>query len=144
MDQAGAGGFCSSGHGGGAIDLDGLEGLGAALGQDRDQIDDDVSVADRSCDRIRIAQIGLNRVNLPDFAERLQMPGEVGAAHGDTDAIIALGQGPDHMPSKETGSAEDRNEGIGRAGNGICGRGRFGHVIIFRAGRQLPRWWREL
>ena len=43
-------------------------------------------------DRIAVAHIGLHRHHLADVAERLQMAGEIGAAHGDADAVAGARQ----------------------------------------------------
>ena len=90
------------GHRAGARALHRLEGLGAALGQDADQIDGGVGVAHRGLDRGRIAQIGLHGVDLADPAERLQMPGQFRPPHRDPDAVIALGQRADHAVAPES------------------------------------------
>ncbi len=54
----------------------GIEALAAAFGQEADQVDQHVGVAGGSLDRGRVAQIGLNGVNLADPAERLQVKGQ--------------------------------------------------------------------
>ena len=67
-------GACDSGrlsHPAGPQCLDGIEGLGATLGQDADQIDGGVGIPHRRLDRSRIAQISLHGVDLADPAERL-------------------------------------------------------------------------
>ena len=63
-------------------------------------------------DRGRIAQIGLHGVDLPDPAERLQVPGQFRPPHRDPDAVVALGKRPDHVPPEKTRSAENRDEGV--------------------------------
>ncbi len=85
----------------GAEGLHGVEALPAALEQDADQVDDDVGVAHRGLDRPGVPDVGLHRVDLADPAERLQMAGEVGPAHRDADAVMALGQRPDQMAAEE-------------------------------------------
>ena len=99
-------------HGVRALALHGVKGLRAALGQDADQIDGDMGIAHRGLDRGRIAQIGLDGVDLADLAERLQMPGELRPPHRDPDPVIALGQRPDHVPPQKARSAENRDEGV--------------------------------
>ena len=86
--------------------------LGAALGQDADQIDGDVGIAHRGLDRGRVAQIGLHGVDLADLAERLQMPGQFRPPHRDPDPVIALGQRPDHAAAQKAGSSENRDERV--------------------------------
>ncbi len=79
--------------------LNGVELLRARLLQYADEIDGGFSVPQGMGDRIRIAQIGLHRMDLPDFAERLQMKREIRAAHGDPDPPAAPRQGTHHMPA---------------------------------------------
>lgn len=63
-------------------------------------------------------QIGLNDIDLPDTAKRLQMAGQFRTAHGDPDPVFALGKRADHMASHEAGSAENRNEGVDGGSHG--------------------------
>ncbi len=63
-----------------------------------------------ACDRGRVAQIGLHGVDLADAAERLQMARQFRPAHGDADAVAALGQRPHHVPAQKAGAAEHRDE----------------------------------
>jgi hypothetical protein len=49
-------------------------------------------------------------VDLPDAAERLQVPSEIGPAHRDADAVVALRQRADQMAAEETGAAEHRDQ----------------------------------
>ena len=79
----------------GAERLHGLETLPPALEQDAHQVDDDVGVAHRRLDRAGVPHIGLHGMDLPDAAERLQVPGKVRPAHRDADAVVAFGQRPD-------------------------------------------------
>ncbi len=88
----------------------GVEALPAALEQDADKIDGNIGVAQRRRDRIRIAQIGLDRMDLADPAERLQKAGELGTAHRDADAIAAIRQRPYHMAAHKAGAAEYGDE----------------------------------
>ena len=90
----------------GAERLHGVEALPPALEQDADQIDDDVGVAHGGLDRAGVAHVGLHRMDLADPAERLQMAGEIGPAHRHADAVVALGQRPDHMAAEEPGAAK--------------------------------------
>jgi len=81
-----------------------VEGLGAALGQNTDEVNGDAGVAHGGLDGARIAQIGLHGVDLADLAERLQNARRVPAAAPDPDAVIALGKRPDHAPPQKTRS----------------------------------------
>jgi len=85
---------------------------GAGLEQDAHQIDDDIAAAHRSRDRRPIAHVGLDRVNLADAAERLQMTGEVRAAHRDADAILPLCQRLHHVPAEKPRAAENGDQGF--------------------------------
>ena len=87
MDEARADGLGRERHLLRALGLDGIEALAAALEQDADQIDDDVGVAHRRRDRLRIAQIGLHRMDLADPAHRPQMAAQLRPAHRDADAV---------------------------------------------------------
>ena len=87
-----------------------IETLAAALEQDADQVDDDIGVAHRRLDRMRIAHIGLHRVDLADPADRLQMAGQFRPAHRDADAIVPVGQRPHHVAAEETRAAEHGDE----------------------------------
>ena len=104
----------------GAERLHGVETLPSALEQDADQVDDDVGVAHGRFDGTGVPHIGLDGVDLPDPAERLQVPGEVRPAHRDADAVVALGQRPDQVAAEEAGAAEDRDQRvvIGLQGHG--------------------------
>jgi hypothetical protein len=51
-------------------------------------------------------------VNLADFPQGLQVPGQFGAADADPDTVIALGERPNHMPAKKTRSSENGNERV--------------------------------
>jgi hypothetical protein len=48
--------------------------------QDADEVDDVVGAFDGAVDRPAHAQVGLDRLDLADIAERLQMAGEIGPA----------------------------------------------------------------
>ena len=89
MDQSSADPRGGPGHGCRAGDLHGIEGLRAAFRQDSHQVDDHAGVARRSRHRVRVAQIGLHCMNLANPSERLQVAGEIGAAHPHPDAIAA-------------------------------------------------------
>ena len=127
----------------GAGALHRVEALAAALGQDADQIDDDVGVARRGLDRAGMAQVGLHGVDLPDPAERLQMAGELRPAHRDADAVMALGERADHVAAEEARAAENGDERVvaGLDGHAALGRARVraggwrGGAAEYRIGR---------
>jgi len=58
--------------------LDRIEPLRALFLQDTNQIDGSCGIPQRMRDGVRIAQIGLDRMDLTNLAERLQMKGEFG------------------------------------------------------------------
>ena len=70
-ENVGAGGLGRLGEGLGALRMHGIEGLLPGLAKDADEVDDRLGVAQRVNDELGIAQIGLNRVDLADLAERL-------------------------------------------------------------------------
>ena len=102
MHHPGAGGVGRPGDARRARALYRVEALGAALGQDADQIDGDVGIAHRGLDRGRVAQIGLHGVDLADLAQGLQMPGQFRPPHRDPNPVVALGQRPDHAAARES------------------------------------------
>ena len=112
MDHARAVGGGGQRHLLGAVRLHGVEALPAALEQDADQVDDDVGVAHRGLDRAGVPHIGLHRMDLADPAERLQVAGEIGPAHRDADAVVALGQRPHQVAAEEAGAAENRDQRV--------------------------------
>ena len=71
-----------------------VKGLAARLGQDADEVHHGVGALHRAVDRPAIAQVRLDRLDLPDRAERLQMAGKVRPAHADADAMAALAPAP--------------------------------------------------
>ena len=112
MDHPRACGGCRLRHGIRAFRLDGVEGLRAGLRQDADEIDGDIGPAHRGLDRGRVTQVGLNRVDLPDLAERLEVTGELGPAHRHADAVIAFAQRPHHGAAQKAGPAKNRHQGF--------------------------------
>jgi hypothetical protein len=59
-----------------------------------------------------MAQVGLHRLDLTDPAERLEVAGEFGAAAGDTDAVMALGERTHDVTAKEAGAAINGDKAI--------------------------------
>ena len=108
----GAGGGRRLGHRPGARALHRVEGLGAALGENADQVDGGMGVAHRGLDRGRVAQIGLHGVDLADPAERLQVAGQFRPPHRDPDAVVALGERADHVPPQKARSSENRDQRV--------------------------------
>ena len=101
MNERRARGLGGKRHRLGALGLHRVEALPAALEQDADQVDDDVGVAHRSRDRVRVTQIGLHRVDLPDPAHRPQITGELRPAHRDADTVLPPRQRPHHVAAEE-------------------------------------------
>ena len=102
------------GDGTGAEDMHGLEGLPAAFAQHTDEIDDDLGVAQRGSERGPVADIGLDRLDLADAPQGLQVIGEIGATATGQDPEAVLSDGADHMPAEETGATQDGHQPIGR------------------------------
>jgi hypothetical protein len=102
--------LCRPGDGPRARHVHGLERLGPRLCRDADQIDDDVGAFQRPRQGRGIAQVGLHGMDLADIAHRLQMTGEIGAAHGRADAPFLAGQRPDGVPAEEARAAKHRDE----------------------------------
>src|SRR5208283_3401818 len=98
------------GDGARALALDRVESLLAALGQNADEIDGGRGALQRGGQRLRIAQIGLDREDLSRLAERLQEKGEVGPAAGDPDAPAVLRQPINHMAPDEPRASENRDQ----------------------------------
>ena len=69
-----------------------------------------VGPGSRVPDRGRVAQIGLDGVDLADDAHGLQMAGEIGAADRGADAPAALRERADHVAADEARAAEHRDE----------------------------------
>ena len=60
-----------------------------------------MSVAHGGLDRRRIAQIGLDRMNLADPAERLQVAGQFRPPHRDPDPVVALAERADDVSAEK-------------------------------------------
>ena len=75
MHETGARGGSRLGDSLGALGLNCVEGLGAALGEDADQIDHDMRITQRRLDRGRVAQVGLDDMDLPDPPRGLEVSG---------------------------------------------------------------------
>ena len=108
MDEARANGLGGPRHRCRSFRLHGVEALAAPFEQDPDQIDDHVGVAHRRLDRLRKTQIRLDRMDLPDPAQRLQMEGQLRPAHGDADEVAAVSQRADHVAAEEFPSRRTR------------------------------------
>jgi hypothetical protein len=60
-------------------------------------------------------KVDLDGVDLADPAQRLEVASEFGAAAGDADAVMALGQCAHDVTAKEAGAAVDSDQAIGGA-----------------------------
>ena len=80
-------------------------------------------------------------MDLPDPPERLQMAGEVRPAHGDADAVAALGQGTDDVAAEETRAAEYGHEliDVGLSKHAISAGWRAVCGVEYRIGARLLR-----
>ena len=135
MDHARAEGGRGQRRALGAAGMHHVEALRAAFIEDGDQIDDDARSAHRGFDRARIAHIGLHGMDLPDAAERLQEIGKLGPAHGDADAVAALGERAHDMAAEEAGAAENGDKGVGVGLKGHEVRTRAA-ILLFLGGIQ--------
>jgi hypothetical protein len=97
-----------------------LEILPALLALDARQIDRSVGADQRRGDRGGIAQVGLDRMDLADIAERLQEAGKIRPANGDADAPAAPRQRAHDIAPDETRAAENCDEALADIGG-------FGH-----------------
>src|SRR5262249_60271270 len=59
-----------------------------------------------------IAQVGLDRVDLADLAERLQMSGQFRPADCDADAVVTLGERAHDVPPQKARSPENRDQRV--------------------------------
>src|SRR5262249_1059027 len=89
-----------------------IEALAAGLEQDADQIDDHVAAANGSRDRGPVADVGLDRVNLADAAERLEMTGQIWPADRNADARALPPERLHDMAAEKSRSAEDRDQHV--------------------------------
>ena len=71
-------------------------------GTNADQIDNHVAAADRGRDRGQVPYISLNRMNLADAAERLEMTRKIGAADRDADAVALLRERLHHVAAEKS------------------------------------------
>jgi hypothetical protein len=78
-----------------------------AFMQNCHQIDHMICALHCAINRPAEAQVCLNGLYLADTAKRLQMDGKVRAAHGNTYAVAAFGQGAHHMAAHKAGTTED-------------------------------------
>ena len=107
---ANAGGAGRLGHDTRAGGVDILEILSARHGQDAGQVDDGPGALHRVGHGVRVADVGLYGVHLPDASEGLQMQREIWPSHGDADAPASLQQRPHRMTADKPGPSEDRDE----------------------------------
>ena len=96
-----------------AFGLHRVEALLAALEQDADQVHHHVCAAHRGFHRLRIAQVRLHGMDLPDPAERLQMARKVRPAHRRADAVAFPRQRPHHVAPEEARAAEHGDQRLG-------------------------------
>jgi hypothetical protein len=92
-----------------------LELLTAGLVHHRRGVDAVFRALQRPLDRGRIADIGLDDLNLADIAQQPQAIGLPGAANGDADAPAGLGQHPHALAADEPRAAEDRHQALHHA-----------------------------
>ena len=107
MDEIGNAGLGGgAGNGAGAEHMQRFEILPAALIEHGDQVHHRLGPAQSAGKGGRIAHIGLNRMDLADATERLEMIGEVRAARGDANAPAVPGKRLNDMAAHESGASE--------------------------------------
>ena len=94
-----------------------IETLAAGFGEDGDEIDDRVGVGDGAVDRPAVAEVGLDRLDPADHAERLEVAGKIGPADRGADAPAALQERADDMAAEEARAAENRDQTLVGGGN---------------------------
>src|SRR5215467_8752305 len=112
MHHTGAMRGCRECHLFSPVSMHGVEPLATTLEQNADQIDQDLRIASSRFHGGRIAHIRLYGMDLADPAEWLQKVRKFGPADGDPDAIVTLGQGPNHVPAKKTRAAVDSDQRV--------------------------------
>ena len=91
-----------------------LEGLLAGRRQDGDEIDHGIGALDGPAHAVGIAYVGLHRMDLPDPAHGLQVPGQIRSPASDPNAPAAACQRPYRMPAHEPRPAENGYESAQR------------------------------
>jgi hypothetical protein len=89
-----------------AINVHLLKRLGAALKQDRDEIDDGISAFNGLCQAFGVADVCLNGMDLANAAHGLQVACKVGTADGDAHAPAAPCKGAHRMAADESRAAK--------------------------------------
>ena len=89
FDASFTGSTCDSAR---AVCMNGVESLAPGRGQNSNGVDNGCSAFDRAGNRLRIAQVGLNRVDLPNTAHGLQITRKVRAADSRAHAPTPLCQ----------------------------------------------------
>jgi hypothetical protein len=89
-----------------------VETLRARRMQYANQIDGRLRIAQRMGDRLRMAHIRLDGMDLADIAKRLQMKCKIGTARGDADPPASDRQGAHHMPPNKPRTAEHRHKPV--------------------------------
>ena len=90
--------------------LQGAKALLSGFERDADKVDHMIGAFDGAIDRGTIPEIRLNRHDLADAAERLQVEGKVRTPAGNAYAMTALGQRTHDMAPEKARSAEDGDE----------------------------------
>ena len=92
----------------GALDLG--EVAGAALGQDADEVDDDLGAVDGAADGGGIRHRRVEGHDLAGGAERLEERAAFGVAAGDADDVALADEVRHQIAADETRPAEDRGD----------------------------------
>jgi hypothetical protein len=86
------------------------KGLPSAFLQDADEVHDGVCALGGTPDRLGIAQVRLDEIDLADDAERLEEQGEVRPAHRNPDPVAPFRESPDDVAAEKAGAAEHGHE----------------------------------
>ena len=116
----------------GALGVHRRKALPALLAQDADEVDHHRCAAHRVGDRIREAQVRLDRMDLAGKAEGLDIAGKVRPAHRDADAEVLARQHRDDRPAEKPRAAEHGHD-LRRQRPG-----RIGHGKLLPGGRSVP------
>ena len=111
MDQVrGAGLRCRAGDALCRRDVDGVEGLPAALVEDAGEIDDRVSAGDSAAHGVVVADIGLHRCDRAHIAAGAEESGKLRPSRRDADAPALPRETLDDVAPEKPGAAEDRDD----------------------------------
>ena len=98
---------CGLGNGARAFHVQRIKCLFAGRGQDGNQIDGHVGTVYGRANRLWIADVRLDRVDLTDTAHGLQMTGKIWPADGRSNPCAILGQRPHRVATDKSRTAKN-------------------------------------